>query len=202
MADQAAIEKIDEELRRHRDQIDAVERQIRDDAAGIVGVLADDFPMYLQREIKARFVSAPEFADAMAPETLAALKRDVEEEGAKAAAEISAVLRDPGLWLADVELPEGPFDLTHLPDVWQQAVRIDGVLESLLSKYRFPSTGSAGARPQYKAPTWFVSGALLKTLTEAYRTHARERTRLRRAVDELEAQRRTMRLGLKWEASS
>src|SRR5262249_37468488 len=123
MADQAAIERIDEELRRHRDQIDAVEHQIRDDAARIVGMLEDDLPAYLQREIKARFVSAPEFADAMAPETLAALKRDVDEEGAKAAAAISAVLRDPGLWLADVELPDGPFELTHLPDVWQQAMR-------------------------------------------------------------------------------
>jgi hypothetical protein len=201
MADEAAVEKIDEELRRHRDQITAVERQIRDDAARIVGVLEEDFPAYLQREIKARFMSAPEFSDAMAPETLAALKRDVDEEGAKAAAEISAVLRDPGLWLADVELPDGPFELSQLPDVWQQAVRIDGVLERLLSKYRFPSTGSAGVRPQYKAPTWFISGALLKTLLEAYRTHVRERARLRRVVDQLEGQRRTMKLGLKWDAA-
>jgi hypothetical protein len=198
MADQAAIEKVDEELRRHRDGIEAAERQIREDTDRIVALLQEDFPVYLQREIKARFVSAPEFADAMPAETLAALKRDVDEEGTRAAAEISASLRDPALWLADVELPDGPFDLTHLPDVWQQATRIDGGLEGLLAKYRFPA---AASRAQYKPPTWFVGGALLKTLVEAYRTHARERARLRRDVDELEAKRRTMQLGLKWDAT-
>jgi hypothetical protein len=198
MANEAAIEKVDEELRRHRAQIDAAERQIREDADRIVGVLQEDFPVYLQREIKARFVSAPDFADAMPAETLAALKRDVDDEGTKAAADIAGALRDPALWLADVELPDGPFELTHLAGVWQQATRIDVVLEGLLTKYRFPS---AGARAQYKAPTWFVSGTLLKTLMEAYRTHARERARLRRTVDELEAKRRTMQLGLKWDAT-
>jgi len=198
MADETAIDKVDEELRRHRDRIEAAERQIREDAARIVGVLQDDLPAYLQREIKARFVSAPDFADAMPAETLDALKRDADDEGTKAAADIAAALRDPALWLTDVELPDGPFELTHLPRVWQQATRIETVLEGLLAKYHFPA---AGPRAQYKPPTWFVSGTLLKTLMEAYRTHARERARLRQAVDELEAKRRTMQLGLKWDAT-
>lgn len=202
MADETAIQKIEEELTRLRAQIDATEAQVRDDAAQIVRLLEADFPAYLRREIKARFVSAPEFADAMAPETLGSLKREIEDVGKKAAAEIAGALQDPALWLVDADPPDGrPLDLADLPGVWQRTTRIDGVLERLLTKYRFPSDGTDGFRAEYKPPTWFVSGALLKTLLEAYGTHLSERSRLRRAVDNLEAERRTKRLDLKWEAA-
>ena len=202
MADEAVIQKIDEELTRLRAQIDATERPVRDDTAQIVRLLEEDFPAYLRREIKARFVSAPEFADAMAPETLGSLKREIEDVGKKAAAEIAGALQDPALWLVDTDPPDGrPFDLADLPEVWQRVTRIDDVLERLLTKYRFPSDGTGGFRADYKPPTWFVSGALLKTLLETYRTHLSERSRLRRAVEDLETERRTKRLDLKWEAA-
>jgi hypothetical protein len=202
MADEATIQKIDEELKRLRVQIDAAERQVGDDAARIVRLLEEDFPAYLRREIKARFVNAPGFADDMAPETLGSLKREIEDEGKKAAVEIARALGDPALWIVDIAPPHGrPLDLPDLPDVWQRVTRIDGVLEQLLTKYHFPSDGSGGFRVDYKAPTWFVSGSLLKTLLEAYREHLKERFGLREAVDKLEVERRTKRLDLKWDAA-
>jgi hypothetical protein len=202
MADEATTQKIDDELTRLRAQIDAAERRLRDDAARIIRLVEEDFPAYLGREIKARFVSAPEFAEDMAPETLGSLKREIEDEGKKAAVEIAGALQDPALWIVDIDPPDGrPFDLVDLPEVWQRATRIDGVLERLLTKYRFPSDGPGGFRVDYKAPTWFVSGTLLKTLLETYRAHLKERFGLRRAVDKLEVERRTKRLTLKWDGA-
>jgi hypothetical protein len=201
MKDEQVIKKIDEEVGQRRAQIEAAERQIGVDAAQIAQLLEADFPAYLQREIKARFVSAPEFADAMAPETLGLLKREIEEEGKKAGAEIAGALKDPALWLVDIDPTDGrPLDLPDLAGVWQRTTRIDGVLARLLTKYGFPSE-SGSFRLDYKPPTWFVSGALLKTLMDTYRTHLGERSRLRRAVDELEAKRRAKRLDLKWESA-
>jgi hypothetical protein len=196
------MDNIDEQLQRHRDQIHAAERQIGDVAARIVSLLEEDFPAYLARETKVRFVNAPGFADAIPATTLAALKRDIEDEGKRAAADIGGALREPALWMTEIEPPDGAFELAHVPEVWRLVTRIDSVLEGLLAKYRFPSAGAAASRPQYTPPTWFVSGTLLKTLMETYRTHLRERARLRQAVDRLRTQQRAAQLESKWDATS
>jgi hypothetical protein len=201
-ADEATIQTIDDELKRLQSQIEAKEAQIGEDATKIIGLLAADLPAYLKREVKARFLSAPQFAERMPSETLAALKREIEDEGKKTSADLVAALRNPGLWLLDIDPSDAtPLELPHVTEVWQHTTRIDRSLERLLAKYGFPSEEAGRYRCEYQPPTWFISGALLKTLLEAYQAHLIERAKLCRSVARLEAERRTRQLDLKWEAA-
>jgi hypothetical protein len=183
-------------------EIHARERDIHDDAERIVRLLEEDFPAYLRREVKARFLAAPDLGDAMASDTITRLKRDIETEGREAALDIARSLRDSTLWLVDVGEGENmPSELRDMPEVWQRVARIDAVLEGLLRKYGFPVGGTGGQPTEYRPPTWFGAGALLKTLLETYRAHAADRSRLLRALEMLERDRRRAALDLKWEAA-
>ena len=199
--DDTAIRKADTELEKLRTRLDASEREIAQDAARITRLLEEDCPAYLRRELKARFVAAPEFAERMSAETLARLKREIDEQGRQAGTEIAAALRDHGLWLIDVADSEGALELRDIPEVWRRLARIESVLEGFLGRYGFPTDGSGGHRVEYRPPTWFVSGVLLKTLLETYRAHVGERSRLKKEIETLETERRRSALELKWEAA-
>jgi hypothetical protein len=202
MSAPAEIARIDSELAQLRADLEAKERQIEEDAARIVRFLEEDFPGYLGREVKARFIGAPEFADAMRADTVAALRRELEEEGRRVGAEIAGALKDRTLWLVDVEEgAERALELKDLPAVWERVRAIDAALDRVLSRYQFPVEGARGGSVEYRPPSWFVSGTLLKTLLETLGSHAAERTRLRRSVERLETERWTRVLDLKWETA-
>ena len=127
MSAPAEIARIDSELAQLRADLEAKERQIEEDAARIVRFLEEDFPGYLGREVKARFIGAPEFADAMRADTVTALRRELEEEGRRVGAEIAAIAADEGFWMLDapvrrvgtpaVPAPYAPaLEHTWLPD--------------------------------------------------------------------------------------
>jgi len=201
MIDNPAPGKIDEKLTSLRGEIETREREIHEDAQRIVRLLEEDFPAYLRREVKARFLAAPAFAEGTSSEAIARLKRDIETEGRQVSAEIAGSLRDAALWLVDTGEGEQVRELSDIPGVWQRIARIVVTLEGLLTKYDFPHADAGGHRAEYRPPTWFVQGGLLKTLLENYRAHVAERSRLRRAVEALELERRRAALDLKWESA-
>jgi hypothetical protein len=196
MATADAREKIDDELRRIRADLVVRERQIGNDAARIARLLEEDFPAYLLREAKARFLAAPAFAEAMTPEALARLKRELNDEGRRVGASINGELADATRWLLDIEEATAPLELRDFPEVWGRMVQWAATLDAVLGRYGFPADTA-----EYRPPTWFVGGALLKTLLEGLHARLLDRSRLRRAVQALESERHRKVLELKWEAS-
>src|SRR5215469_6993202 len=181
MATTDTMAKIDEELRQLRAEIALREQQIAQDAARIAQLLEDDVPAYLMREAKRRFIAAPAFAEAMGPELLARLKQELNDEGRRVGTSIARDLAEPTRWLLDIDDATSVLELRDFPEVWGRMTQVATALNAVLGRFAFPSDGGSHD-VEYRPPTWFVGGALLKTLLEGLHVHLLERARLRRTV--------------------
>jgi|SRR5262245_18758538 len=190
--------KLDEVLVQLRADIATCEQQIGHDVARIAQLLEDDVPAYLVREAKRRFLAAPAFAEAMAPEVLARLKQELHDEGQRLGASIAQDLADPARWLLEIDEATSALELRDFPQVWGRMAQVATALDTVLGRYAFPSDNNKPG-VEYQPPTWFVGGALLKTLLESLHARLLERTRLQRAVHARESERRQKALELKWE---
>ncbi|GIW72544.1 MAG: hypothetical protein KatS3mg102_2086 [Planctomycetota bacterium] len=188
-----------EELAERRE---VVRDKVRHDAREIISVLRLDFPSFIVRQLKERYVSHPEVR--LEPEQLRALKAEAEEAGRRAVEEILPELEDPALWLEGApELPQSPEErrsLRHNPEVWSRVQKVAGLVRELLEKYGLPVAGEQG-EPSYKLPAWFIGGRLMVSLVESYWRNLAELRALEAELQALERSRVRAERAAEWDAA-
>lgn len=134
--------------------------KVTDAGRRIATLLATDVGAYATGEVKRRFVETPAVADALDDDGVAALKAATADFAARAAADLSGVLGDEGLWLgADPAAADAP--VTAIPTVQQALDRVAQELGELLERHGL----SPDAPLSYRLPMRFIDGENLSTLT-------------------------------------
>jgi hypothetical protein len=141
----------------------ALRNRIRNVSSDIRALLADDLPLFAEREMKKAFINNPEFASTVPDNTLKQLKADITKESASAAAAVLGALDDESLWFA--ANTEAPTSIADNQALWAQVNQISAMVNSLREQYNFPPN----AEPiVYRPPTWFIGGRYMPTLSEKY----------------------------------
>jgi hypothetical protein len=149
------------------DRIADLKEKIRFISKDIMGVLKEDLPKFVVRELKRMFLTLPDFSKTLNDKQLKGLKADGQAIGEQKTAEILQALEDQEIWLSGKELPTLGKTLTDNAKLWQVVNRISDAVDELLAKYGFPKQGDSYGI-SYKSPTWFISGKYMPALAEAY----------------------------------
>jgi hypothetical protein len=125
----------------------------------IAALLATDVDVFFRREVRERFVGAPDYADGLDDAAVARLKHDTAAAAAEAAAWVREALGEAA-WVA-VEPPadlEAPVT-AHAP-VASVLAQVEARLTAFLDGRSIP-----GDAPRYGLPARFIDGENLVTLT-------------------------------------
>jgi hypothetical protein len=176
-----------------------IEEKLRHDVREMLEVLKVDVPSFFGREAKRRFLGSPEFAEKLAADKIAALKRRVQETGDVTAADVVRALEDPATWAWDpnAPFPESPRSLDAHPRVAAVLSRIGLGLSQVLAQLGFPDAESA--KDAYKLPSYFVAGRFMKSLVESYWRNLQEHVELTKLIDESSGRERREKLTKKWD---
>ena len=130
-------------------------------------VLAEDLPAFPGREGKKRFLDAPEAADKLSGDELAALKRDLREVADTVCAEVVSSLQAHEPWLHEQASVEegGARVLDGSPEVAGAFHRVARATQAVLERR---GLASAEKPVRYKTPTWFIEGRYMPGLIEKY----------------------------------
>lgn len=178
-----------------------VEERIRRAKKDIVDVLRVDFPLFLKRAVKDRFMSAPAFADALTDAQLRALKKDVDDAGRRAVDELVPPLEEESIWFVEtVPAPGDRRDLAANRAVQTRIQKIGGVLRDVLERYGFKDLDAAEFAEAYKLPSWFIAGKLLLTTVESYWRDLEELRSLKDALNQLREKERRAKRAERWDS--
>ena len=170
------------------ERLRVVEEKVKRDAREIVEVLRADFPQFIRRQVRERFIGAKDFADSISDSRLKEIKSDVEATGAKVVAELIPPLEDWSIWISGasaVPPPPERRDLQANAEVESRIQRIGAELRALLERHGFPDLREEDFRRAYRLPSWFIAGRLLVSLVESYWRNVEELHAVREALDAL-----------------
>lgn len=144
----------------------------------IARLLASDVEHFVAKEVRGRFIDAPDFAKGLDDAQLAALKARTLSTGTRLSAEVGEALSEPSVWRT--------LDSRNVEDDVRVVPQVTEVLESFADRLDqfLGDTGLPIDEPvEYRLPVRFIDGADLKSLTRA----------LWKAVAHLETARAKMR---------
>jgi hypothetical protein len=156
-----------------QERLRVTEEKIRRDANEIVDVLRLDFPKFVDRVVRERFIAAPS-ADKLGDEDIKAIKDDIRRAGENASAEIIPALQDPALWLniATVPAASDRHDLRGNDTIESRIQKVGAFVREVLRRHKL---GAGDAEEvAYKLPTWFIGGRHMKSLVKSYWDHVEE----------------------------
>lgn len=167
-------------------------------ASEIKALLAEDLPLFVEREVKKAFISNPKFAATIDDQTLKQLKSDVENTATTAATSILTVLEDDNLWL--------PHEINETDDKSMAANAtlwgiVNGISESaaaLMKQYDFPQSVQ---NVTYKPPTWFIGRRYLPSLSEKYWRHLNDFVAASAQVTSIQEANTEQELAKRWDNS-
>ncbi len=173
----ATPQELEERLR-------TVDDKVRRDAREIVEVLRIDFPKFVERVVKDRFVTSREFADSVGDQALKALKADVQKTAKQTVDELIPPLEEWGIWLDVAKAPGGSErrDLQANAAVHARLQQIGGLVRGLLERHKFPGVQDEDFREAYRLPAWFIAGRLGVSLVESYWRNVDEYLNVRDAL--------------------
>lgn len=166
-------------------------------AADVKGLLADDLPKFVEREVKRAFVSNPDFATTIGTDTLKRLKADIQADGEAGTARILAALEDEALWFCDSPGDDDPRkSISENKALWDVVSTIAVVVTDLFERYGFP----AGPEPvTYRAPSWFIGRRYLPSLSEKYWRHVRDLAEARAQIGSIRTETARTELTKRWD---
>ncbi len=180
------------------EKADLLREKILRDSQELTEILAEDLPKFLERQVKARFLDAFEFSDALDESQVKAIKDDVAATGQIAIDEIIPALKEDDIWLnahaGDEKL------LEDNEAVWAEVQKICGYLAELLGRHSFPPSEQP-VDDSYRLPTWFVGGRLCKSIVESYWRNVEDYRVLQKAIHTRGANERKKKLLAKWDAA-
>jgi hypothetical protein len=179
-----------------------LDEKVRRDAREIVEVLRLDFPRFVERTVKDRFVGAPDFADTLKDAAVKALKADVADTGRKAVDELVPPLEDWNLWL-EAGTPPPPAerkDLHKNAEIHQRIQKIGAVVKALLGRHKFPALKDEDFKDAYKLPSWFIAGRLVVSLVESYWRNLEEYQSVRDALNGLKEREQRAKRAERWDS--
>ncbi len=157
--------RTDEELREAKAILARARQAVVRMAAEIRPVLAEDFVEYPAYEVRRRFVSAPDFAAALADGDIARLKAMLAARSAEARDAVLAAMADPDAWLAGVDCPGPGKSLAENERLWAMTSPIADLVREVLAAFGFP----ADDEPiEYRMPMRFIHKKYLPGLAEKY----------------------------------
>lgn len=159
----------------------------------IAALLATDAQAFFHREVKDRFIAAPEFADALEDAAVARLKRETAATAEAAAAALREALGD-GTW----STVEAPADLDAPITAHPPVAAALGQLEAHLARF-LEGHGIPGDPPLYTLPARFIDGENLVPLTRNLWKAARHLAAARGEVRETGRQQAADRRRQRWE---
>lgn len=176
-----------------------VQRDMRD----LVDILKADFPKFVERAVKERFVSAPDFANGMSDADLKSLKADVAATGKTLVGEVASSLDDLAIWLE----PQGPVpgasergDLRGNAEVYRRLQKAGAFVKDLLAKYRFPDLHDAEFTEAYRLPSWFIGGRYPKSVAQSYWRNLEEYHSVRDALRSMQERDQKSKLASRWDS--
>ena len=188
--------KADDELKDIRAREAKARQEVLKLAQEVRSVLAEDLVQYPLREVRRRFVSAPDFAETLSDEQVAELKAELQAKAVEMRDRVIAALEDDQLWM-EVIGPTGPGkSFAENERLWAPTRQAAALVASVLERYGFPPGEGA---PEYRMPTWFINGKYLPGLAEKYWAKIAEIRELREQAAELEKGRVRESLGKRWD---
>lgn len=153
------------------ERVAVLEDRVKREAREIVESLRLDFPRFLERVIKDRFLGAGEFGDKLGDAQLRAIKAEVAEAGRRAVAEILPTLEDWPIWVNGAGQPPSASerrDLSANAEVHARIQKVGGYVKEILEKHKFPNIAEEDFREAYRIPTFFIGGRQPLKLVENY----------------------------------
>ncbi|MFC1705827.1 hypothetical protein ACFL59_03280 [Planctomycetota bacterium] len=179
-----------------------VKEKVLRDAQEIVEVLRIDFPKFLERSARERYVAAGDFV--LSADALRVVKTDLEKAGAEAIEAILPKLEPEEVWLsADVTVPpaEEHKNLDANEGASATIQRIATYLRDVLQKHGFPQLDEESFQNAYRLPTWFIAGRLMVSLAESYWRNLEELRALERALGDMAESEARDRRGGDWDTA-
>ena len=167
-------------------------------ASEIKALLAEDLPLFVEREVKKAFVTHPEFASTVDDKTLQTLKSEVEETASTAAATILNALNSETLWLPGDVNDSDDKSMAANTTLWGVVNQISDTAIALMKKYNFPES-SLGV--SYKPPTWFIGRRYLPSLSEKYWRHLNDFVAASAQVTSIQEANTEQELAERWDNS-
>lgn len=180
-----------EELEEH---IQFVRQKIQQIAKDAVAVFREDFPQFVEREVRQVFLSDSEFARSLDDEKLKQLKDRIKVLGETASDAVLAKLEDPALWFAGGTPEDDPKDLSANAALWAVVDEIAKPVRELLQSFGYNGLLHVG----YKSPRRFVSGKYMPSLAEAYWRWIAELKEAQTRVDAIRAEEESKSLLDRW----
>ena len=180
-----------------------LEEKVRRDAREIVEVLKVDFPLFVERTVKDRFLAERDLAAGMSQAAIKSLKADVAAAGQKAVGELVPPLEDAKIWLDVPAVPPAAErrDLQGNAEVNGRIQRVGQFVRELLERYKFPGVREEDFAQAYKLPAWFIAGRLLKSLVESYWRNLEEHHAVREALRQMKEREERASLAERWDSA-
>ena len=190
------------ELEKIRERLAVLDEKIKKDAREIIEVLRVDFPSYIEREIKRRFVNSPGFSEGLSDETIKQIKQGIAAQGEKVVQEVIPALEDWEIWfpMEEEDLKSETNDLKDNPRVWGHIQKVGAYVYEIFQKHGFPGVEESDYRDAYSLPTWFIAGRLIKSLVEAYWRNMHEYRSLNSVLTKLGEKEKKEHLAERWDA--
>jgi len=152
--DTTILAQIEQQAEQTRERVKQVKTEI-------CALLADDLPEFVKRELKKAFLAHPDVSNAMSDDTLKQLQIDISTDGLKASRNVLDGIEDDSLWF----ISSTGKTISDNSELWSKVSVICATVAALKKNYGFPSDNESTV---YKAPTWFIGGRYLPTLSEKY----------------------------------
>ena len=180
-----------------------LEEKIKRDARDIVEILRADFPYFIERAVKDRFL-ASDFADSLSDAKLKALKADTAATAKKAVSELVPSLQEWAIWsefAGPVPQPSERKELRANAEVNARIQKIGGFLKDLLEQHSFPNVRDEEFRDAYRIPTRFIPplGHAISHV-ESYWRNLEEYQAIRGALSSLEERGTRSKRGDRWDS--
>lgn len=175
--------KPDEEMKELKAREARARQEIQKLAGEVLPVLAEDLEKFPQREVRRRFVAAPEFAASLDDAAIARLKSDLARRSVEVRDQVVRAMEAPELWVEATGCAGPGKSLAENPALWAATAGVVDLVKSILDEYRFPDAESSP--PEYRMPTWFIGGKFLPGLAEKYWNKVAELRDLRARIAEL-----------------
>lgn len=151
---------LDEEQKRLHDRIAMISRDI-------IAIFREDLPVFIEKEVKKRFLDAVDFSAGLPKTRVAELRARTAAVAAQQVATVEAALSGLEPWLSAKEVVSPRQAITDNPAVWGPIRTVEDSTTALLEEFGFPK-GPDGYGVHYEPPARFIGGKFLKTLVEHY----------------------------------
>ena len=160
-------------------------------------VLDVDLPLFVEREIKRRFIEQSDFAERLDDSVVTRLKAAIKSRGAEARTEIMESLRGDDPWLAaGIGSPEDFRSFEDNEALWSIPQAICGTVTALLKEFSFPDES---AEIRYRQPSWFIDGKHMSSIAERYWRGLADIAGIEAQRSEIEVSRRSNTLKRRWD---